>query len=313
MNLLFVNNEISYGGAEKLINDLLPMFKEDGINCELLILTRQGEKYINSLEKNGITVTAIPETNNHFKRMYFINKYIKKHNVDVIHANLFPTIYYISILKRLNGTNFPQIVMTEHSTDNRRRHIKLLRPVERLIYSKYEKVISISKQTEVNLLSWLKRKRNKNFIVVNNGISLTQFKNADSYDRRSLFSGIQENDILLCMVGRFNFQKNHTLMLDILEKLPSKYKLVLVGEGTLLETIKDLVINKRLVERVKFLGFRSDIPFIMKSSDIIVIPSKWEGFGLVAAEAMACGKPVVASNVPGLAEVVDKGLYGGSK
>ena len=58
-----------------------------------------------------------------------------------------------------------------------------------------------------------------------------------------------------------------------------------------------------------FLGFRRDVAKIMHSSDILVIPSIWEGFGLIAAEGMACGLPIAASNVPGLAEIVgDVGL-----
>lgn len=52
------------------------------------------------------------------------------------------------------------------------------------------------------------------------------------------------------------------------------------------------------------LEFRKDIPEITQTIDIAVIPSKWEGFGLVAIEAMACGKPIVATDIPGLAEVV---------
>ena len=53
-----------------------------------------------------------------------------------------------------------------------------------------------------------------------------------------------------------------------------------------------------------FLGFRKDVARIMHTADVLVIPSIWEGFGLIAVEGMACGIPIVASNVPGLSEVV---------
>lgn len=307
MNILFINNELSYGGAEKLLNDLLPRLQNDGISCRLLILTRKGEKYIDSLSNNGIVVDVVPETKNHIKRILFIKHYIENNSFDIIHANLFPTTYYISILKRIYGSRFPVVVMTEHSTDNKRRHIKFFRPVERLIYEEYERVISISPQTESKLLEWLKKEKTDQFVVIHNGIPLEQFIHARSYNKNELFEGIENNDVLLCMVGSFKLLKNHALMLDIIENLPEKYKLILAGEGPLLLDIKNLVKERRLHNKVRFLGFRNDIPCIMKSSDMIIIPSKWEGFGLVAAEAMACGKPVVASNVPGLAEVIGEG------
>lgn len=64
-----------------------------------------------------------------------------------------------------------------------------------------------------------------------------------------------------------------------------------------------------LEDRVHFLGIRDDVERILKTSDIIVLSSNWEGFGLAAVEGMAAGKPVIASNVPGLANVVsDAGL-----
>ena len=60
-----------------------------------------------------------------------------------------------------------------------------------------------------------------------------------------------------------------------------------------------------LENRVHFLGFRKDIPEILKTSDVIVQSSHWEGFGLSAVEGMASGKPVIVSNIPGLANVVE--------
>ena len=66
-----------------------------------------------------------------------------------------------------------------------------------------------------------------------------------------------------------------------------------------------LVRQLELNNRTHFLGFRNDVPSLIKSSDIVIIPSEWEGFGIVAVEAMAAGKPVIASDVKGLNEVID--------
>src|SRR5699024_9391685 len=98
-------------------------------------------------------------------------------------------------------------------------------------------------------------------------------------------------------------------MIEALSKLDDRYKLLLIGEGPLLSQIQEKVKKMKLEKRVLFLGFRKDIPEVMHTVDLIVIPSKWEGFGLIAAEAMACGIPIVASDVMGLSDVVaDCGL-----
>ena len=93
-------------------------------------------------------------------------------------------------------------------------------------------------------------------------------------------------------------------MLDIMKRLPEKYHLICLGEGPLLIEIQQTTACFHLEKRVHFLGFRRDVADLLNTADISVIPSIWEGFGLVAVEAMACGKPIVATDVPGLSEVV---------
>ena len=247
----------------------------------------------------------------HIQRIGFIKKFIKTGNYDIVHANLFPVIYYCSIIKKISGRYFPHLVMTEHNTDNRRRHYKLLRPIEKVIYNSYEQIISISKPTQDELTRWLKVSSRKadRFVVIHNGIFVQRYSTAQAYEKGKIFPEIGENDVLLCMVGSFTEQKNHTGMMEIMRQLPDRYKLVLAGEGPLFEDVKKKYASLNSKNRVVFLGFRRDVPEIMKTANMIVIPSKWEGFGLVAAEAMACGKPVIVSDVPGLRDIVgDAGL-----
>lgn len=305
MRILFLSNLLAYGGASKLINDILPIMKAEGQVCELLILTDKHSKYVEDLREKGIVVNILPPSiRGHVSKIRYIKKYIMNGRFDVIHVNLFPMIYYVSIIKRLSGKKCPCIVMTEHSTDNRRRHKKWLRGVERFMYSQYNHVISISEKAQENLCSWLKAKGDKKFSVIENGIEIGTFERAIPYLKEELMPSYCDSDILLLMVGSFSPQKNHETMIDALKLLPKKYKLLLAGEGPLLEKIRDKVEKLSLKDRVVFLGFRKDIAQIMHTVDILVIPSIWEGFGLIAAEAMACGTPIVCAEVPGLSEVV---------
>lgn len=295
------------GGAEKLINDIAPRFKNHGYYVEILILTDKNDKYKSNLEKEGINVLVLDSNLGHISKMFEIGKIISKGNFDVIHANLFPMTYYIALISCfMKHRNF-KLVMTEHNTDNRRRHIVFFRPLERFIYKKYDNIISISLMTQEKLKEWLKltSKYDNRFCVINNGVPIREFSSAEKYEKNYLFQEYQTDDILIAMIGSFTKQKNHLGMLGILEKLPYRYKLILAGEGPLMNEIQDVARQRKLLNRIVFLGFRADIARILQTIDILVIPSLWEGFGLIAVEAMACGKPIVASNVPGLAEVVD--------
>lgn len=311
MNILFVCNGLAGGGAEKLLSELLPIMKEQyKIRCDILILHNKNEKYIEYLQSKGISICVVPETCKTIICKYnYIWHYMVKGNYDLIHANLFPAFYFCSIIRILHRKTSPKMIMTEHSTDNHRRHIKILRPLEKIIYSSYEKNICISNKTKDNLIKWLKpgNKNHNKFIVINNGINIEKYVNAIGLERRILFPGIEDNDILICMIGSFREAKNHATLIKTMRRLPEKYKLVLAGEGPLELKIKKMTEEFNLEKRVVFLGYRSDIDRIIKTADVIVVPSKWEGFGLSAVESMASGKPVIVSEVEGLSEVVDDG------
>lgn len=309
MKILIVSDLLAYGGASKLINDLLPRLKGKGHDCELLILTDDHSKYLDNLAEAGIRCTVMSDNiKGHWKKIKYIREFIKNGKFDVVHANLFPVIYYVAFMKFM-CKKCPALVMTEHSTDNKRRHKPYLRPLEQFVYSKYDRIISISSQAEEQLVKWLKRDKTNKFIVVENGIDLGHFVEAQAYKKQQLVSDCKKEDVLVTMVGSFSPQKNHENMIAAMKYLPDNFKLLLVGEGPLQNNIKNLVSALELENRVFFLGFRRDVAEIMHTSDVVCIPSLWEGFGLIAAEAMACGTPVTCSNVTGLSDVVgDCGL-----
>ncbi len=93
-------------------------------------------------------------------------------------------------------------------------------------------------------------------------------------------------------------------MIRSLQYLPNSVHAYFVGEGECKQECIDLSQELGLSDRIHFMGIRTDVPSLMKSSDIVVISSHWEGFGLAAVEGMAASKPVIASGVDGLREVV---------
>ena len=111
---------------------------------------------------------------------------------------------------------------------------------------------------------------------------------------------------VVTMVAGFRYQKDQDTLIKAFQYLPTEqYELWLVGDGERRSVLKDLVTQLGLQDNVRFWGIRSDIPVILKSSDIIVMSSHFEGLSLSSIEGMAVGKPFVASNVDGLHEITE--------
>ena len=212
--------------------------------------------------------------------------------------------YWTRMARLLDNNKNRKYLTTEHSTSNRRRSNKILGLIDKFIFNGYDEIVSISHATENSLYEWIGGEKEK-YAIIPNGIDLSIFENSVPVSKDEI--GVEKEDIVLMMVSRFHQSKNQKEAAEALEYLPEKYKMIFVGDGVLEEDVKNHVKEKKLESRVKFLGKRKDIPKLLKTADIIIQFSFFEGFGMTAVEGMASGKPVIASDVPGLADVVEGG------
>lgn len=135
-----------------------------------------------------------------------------------------------------------------------------------------------------------------------------EFDASFSYNEALRFGNPQ-----LCIVGRLTAFKGHRFAIEALRILKENYpdiKLVIVGWGELENELKALVIEKGVQENVIFTGFQKNARDYMFTSDIILLPSISEGFGIVLAEAMSVKRPIVAFNVPSPSELLENGVSG---
>lgn len=131
--------------------------------------------------------------------------------------------------------------------------------------------------------------------------------------RADLSPPIGEDTRVLVCVGRLAPQKDHPTLLAALALLPADFVLLVVGGdpfGDGMERLKALAQDLGVADRARFLGIRHDVPELLGASDLFVLPSLWEGLGLVFLEAMAVRLPIVASNVSAIPEVVEDGVSG---
>lgn len=125
--------------------------------------------------------------------------------------------------------------------------------------------------------------------------------------------GLDKDAPVLVCVGRLAPQKDHPTLLRALAQLPAEVTLLVVGDdpfGSGRAQLEGLAAELQLAERARFLGIRHDVPDLLGASDLFVLPSLWEGLGLVFLEAMAVGLPIVATNISAIPEVVDDGRSG---
>jgi glycosyltransferase involved in cell wall biosynthesis len=165
-------------------------------------------------------------------------------------------------------------------------------------------VIANSEATKESLLEncpWL---HPDSIQVIYNGVDHVQFSLPPEKDLRKEF-GIHPNDFLIGFVGQLDERKGVDSLLkaykQISEKCPNSV-LLIVGTGKMESHLR--VLASKTTGCVIFAGYRDDVMEIMKTIDVLVLPSLWEGFGIVIIEAMAAGKPVVSTRISNIPEIV---------
>lgn len=148
--------------------------------------------------------------------------------------------------------------------------------------------------------------------TIYNGIKIKKLRMSEE-EKRTRRSKLQigRNDILIAYVGRLSPQKGIRYLVSALLRLPSNYKLLIIGDGPERERLQAIVRSYGLQCRVKFLGFILNPEYYIILSDLVVVPSIWyEAFGRIVAEAMCLGVPVIASKIGGMAELFENGIQG---
>lgn len=140
------------------------------------------------------------------------------------------------------------------------------------------------------------------------GVDVTKFRNAAAASREARESlGLADGEMLLLSVGELSVRKNHEVVLRALASLKlDAYQYLICGLGPLEERLRDIVRELKMEDRVRFLGYRNDIPQIMNAADVYLFPSLQEGLPVALMEAMAAGKAVACSRIRGNTDLIEK-------
>lgn len=304
LKVLHVITSLRTGGAERLMVDLLPRLRERGLQVELAVLDGTATDFYSALEVQGIPIHALGMGVRAMHSPCCIPALRRlMRQFDIVHTHNTPSQYFVAI-SSMGMKLAPKLVTTEHSTMNRRRNSFLFRLLDKWMYGRYNKIIGVSDSTTLSLLNYLHGLQQS--ITINNGIAVDAFLHATA--TQDIMEAFGQNKRLV-MSAAFRYPKDHETVIRALHLLPDDYHLLLAGDGERRTMVEDFVEKEQLSQRVHFLGNRRDVDAVLKAANIVVMSSRYEGLSLSSLEGLASGRPVVASDVPGLREIVgDAGL-----
>lgn len=299
MRILHVINNLDIGGAQKLLHDICLAHHNDiSMNITICVLSDSQSTLETNLKAANISIIGINTSKFSISTIHRLIQLMKI--ADIVHAHLFPTNYLVALA---NVIAKKPLVFTEHSTHNRRRDHKWLRPIEKLVYSRYNRITCISDATADNLKKWLGSKKTfSQLVVIENGIDLDKYSSPVAADSQEIFG---RKGLPLLMVSRLTQSKDHPTVIKAISLIKNQEVFVaFVGDGERRQELENLASELGVADKVIFMGTRTDIPQLIRSSKIGIQSSNWEGFGLTAVEIMAGGLPLIASDVKGLKDVV---------
>lgn len=305
LNLLFINTITIYGGGEVWMINAMKEFIRRGYNVNLIC--RPDAKILYYAEKNNIDVIKL-KMRGDFDPITILNliAILRKKKIDVILTNMDKELRLSGIAALFTGV---KAVICRKGIDyplkNKLRY--------RFTYNKLASAtVANSQATKKTMLKnapWLNQNR---IYVIYNGIDPQPFSTENTNDIRTEL-GISQESPLIGFVGRLNVQKGMIYILQafeqVLKEIPTA-QLLIAGEGDLEEEILNTAKEKGMQNNISLIGFRDDIPNIMRTIDLLILPSVWEGFGIVLIEAMAAEKPCVTTNISSMPEIVIDGKTG---
>ena len=232
---------------------------------------------------------------------------VRQHDVKLIHAHEFGANTYGAMAARLLGI---PLVATVHG-----RYYYAEYATRRWAYrivSHIATMVAVSEDVK-RFLVQVTGTAERRIRVVHNGIGRVAPPSADEVDRRRSALGIAAGDRIVGVVGSLYGVKGHRFLLDAAPQILDACRsttFVLVGRGELEAELRAHATRLGLDRQVRFLGFRDDARELLSLFDVFALPSLSEGLSVALLEAMAAGKPVVATNVGGNPELITNGETG---
>ena len=304
---------IADGGQESFVFGTLSKMNLEGIRVDCLTAYEcRSEHYKQLVEQLGGNVYALnlpfaPGKSREMIRKPF-REFLKKHHYDVIHVHSGSISVLTIMASEADKAGTKKVIVHSHVDGefDSLKH-KLLRFMASISMSRH---VDIYCACSKKAAEWkFEPKYVMKTHIIKNGIDTEKFAFNPHMQKAMREKYGLTDAFVIGHVGRFSYQKNHAFLIDVFENLykkDSSVHLLLVGAGEEMDKIKALVKEKGIGSHVTFIGTVTNVQDYLQAMDVFVLPSRFEGLGIVAIEAQCAGLPVIASDtVPIDAKVKD--------
>jgi len=298
---LIIINSLAIGGAERLVVDDINELVSRNFDVKLLTLKKEyANSFINELLLSRNNVITI-----NFRSIWSIwawiqtIRYIKQSKPDVLITHL----WFSNTIGRVVGfvTGVKDIISFEHNVYDNVKTWKMFL-IDRILQYVSKHIVAVSAAVKKSLL--VHGIREDRIKVIVNCVDLEKFKTA-----LPLVEINNVTDFKFLFVGRLINQKGVDILLKSFSVIQGA-TLYIVGAGKEEKKLLDMSEKLNISKRVKFLGIRKDVPEIYNSVDCFILPSRFEGLGIVVLEAMAAGLPIIVSDFDAVHDIVSDGVNG---
>ncbi|MDD4954699.1 MAG: glycosyltransferase family 4 protein [Candidatus Omnitrophica bacterium] len=301
MRILLICTHLNAGGVSRYVLTLAKGLKANG-NSVFVACAPSGD-WLHKLKEEGIGHKAIPIKTKSIISIKILTSFfaligfLKKEKIDIIHANSRVTQLLGFLLYKFTGIPYVSSFHGLYRKSLARRHLKF----EGL------RSIAVSNHVKNHLTKDLNIPENK-IRVVYNGVSKKEF---ECRKKTKIDYGFTKNDFVIGILGRISEEKGHFLAVEMFKLLSYEYNnvyLAISGKGKLEEDLKTFIRLAEIEDKVKF--FNLEGKDFLDILDVLIVPSKKEGFGYVIVEAFLKGVPVIGFNTGGISEIIENGENG---
>lgn len=329
LNVMHVVLNLDLAGAQEVVRTLTEYLRSD--DCEVTVCAFRDGPMRSEIEKLGVRVEILRHPRyKSMVSMAFLSEMarvrrellelIGKYHIHIVQTHLLELLDFLALTLR-KSTKPPAILWTVHNVNflpgSRNRWLGwtkkyAYRAAYRLLTGRVDGFIAVSDEVREAILREIGAIDGK-IITISNGVDIKRYE--VSGDKAAFCSqlNLERSSRLVVTVGRLTRQKGHRFLIDaaavVVASFPETHFLF-IGDGELKHELQGQAFEAGLSAHVHFLGIRDDVPGLLASTDLFVLPSLWEGLSIALLEAMAAGKPIVATGVSGTVQVMVPGRTG---